>query len=145
MRLLTGIFLISSAVGAKAQDVQAVFKQATLPGGLTVSVRKVTGKLPGYKTEFSALARFEYNGRGVDYFVFTCKPPCAIEDTMQLSYVAYSNCNVVFHKDYRKNLPSFQKGSYLFLLQLCPCRTTESEDCANLAMKLNQWSQQERW
>jgi hypothetical protein len=122
-----------------SQTLESVLKVG-LPKNLTFSIKKDSSYIKEFNKSRYAIVDFLSSKTRVRYFVFTYSSSDSLNFINGNSkYLMQSNCTSIRNKDKYKNFQSFIKGDYYFLLELCPCRTSENRSCGRLALKLNKW------
>jgi hypothetical protein len=116
------------------------FLKVGLPKNLTFSIKKDSSYIKEFNKSRYAIIDFVFKKTSVRYFVFTYSSSDSLNFINGNSkYLMQSNCAFTRNKEKYKNLQSFIKGDYYFLLELCPCKTNGNVDCGKLALKLNKW------
>lgn len=126
------------------QSLSTVLTRAGFGKGLSYTISAKGEYMEAFGRKYKATVTFTYAESSVYYFVFDYKPVDSLAFWNGIAaYNMAANCNFEEHDDSYKNFYTFNKNGYFFLLQHCPCRTVKDEDCATLALLLNQWAMKE--
>ena len=124
-----------------AQSLDSIISTLKLPKDWSVSIdKRDTNYLDDFHKKKVAMIVFLSAENSVKYDVFEYKNADSLQFANGLmQHYMKSNCNTDINDDWNKNLSSFVKGGYYFLLEYCPCRSTKYPECGTLAMTLNKW------
>lgn len=140
MKLLLVLLLFFCNSRAFGQTIDSLLAGRNLPPHLSASVKNENGSFPDFPVGYTSIVTFKSGSASVDYFIFPYRPAdSAAFKKAENNYWMISGCNMDMAKDADKNLSSFIKGTYYFLLQRCSCRPGTNKVCAALAKRINQW------
>lgn len=143
-RLLASLAAILITTSLHAQSLDDVLRQANFSKELGLLVDTENKYLPAFGREYTSVITFSYAESSVYYFVFDYSSVDSAAFWQGITkYQAVSSCSSESHEIFDKNFYTFNKNGFFFLLQHCPCRTTEGEECATLAALINRWAMKE--
>lgn len=129
---------------AHAQDEISSFPQIKFPQNLNCSIKKDTTYLKDFNRNSIANANFTLGHTSVFYRIFEYnKRDSLLFKNGEIIYLTGSNCYRQRNTQPEKNLQSFVKDGYYFLLSLCHCNTVKETECAQLAEIINTWTKEE--
>lgn len=127
---------------SNCQKLDSMIHTLELPKNWTASIAVDTTYWKIFDTNLFAQVTFSDSKHLVIYYVFEYNETDSLKFRNGLSaWYMFQNCNFKRNQDLGKELPSFAKQRFYFLLQACPCRTIENPECAKLALSINKWIQ----
>lgn len=116
------------------QNIDSLFTQKDFPSAVDVAIKKESGKLTGFPSNYVSIVTFSAEKTSVYYFIFDYDfTDNDAFKAAESNYWMISGCNSLLHKKPESNYRSFSKGGYYFLLQQCACKTRADKKCAVLA------------